>query len=388
MDLFAPRRPFVSSTGDVWEGHKSLSEVHLWRSWLPRPLFNSWYNAISMYSCTAPNVIHCTYRLDTAHYFTFSHVSSEAILKVRQARAYLLQDRTHLMLAEKMLRGGVILAFSDGIVTKNKKYREGFDDNKAIIYALFVNFNILHAEIMEKLPLQLGDFQIVQVDLSRSLKFRNNFVFIYVLTEGLEYPDDHHIVRKDISSASTEKQWLGHSAQKSSGLVQMKDAKACTRLAHEKEKHSSLYHARNLSGCRTHSKKVTSTLRAETRKRVRHESVWAGESQRSRGKNLESQSTSWWPFFGIKGRWRVEETVKTSKLLMRREAVLENCDRSQMKSVNNSNGHTVASTCRRRSNYWDAPKSLPACICDSVKHHLIQILDMVSLVSWKHKTNP
>ena len=48
----------------------------------------------------------------------------------------------------------------------NNKYLEGFDETKATTYGLLVDANNLYGGIMQKFPLPLSDFEIVDVEVS------------------------------------------------------------------------------------------------------------------------------------------------------------------------------------------------------------------------------
>ena len=50
-------------------------------------------------------VTYYIYGLDDAHYYTCFHLSSDAFLKVSKARVEMLTDRTHLEIAENLIRG-------------------------------------------------------------------------------------------------------------------------------------------------------------------------------------------------------------------------------------------------------------------------------------------
>ena len=94
-------------------------------------------------------VTYSTYGLDSAYYYTCSHVSGDVFLKVIKARVELLTDRSHLEMAENMIRGGVSLVFSKYLATVNK-YLKRFDGTKARTYGFLVDAKNLSGGIMQK----------------------------------------------------------------------------------------------------------------------------------------------------------------------------------------------------------------------------------------------
>ena len=100
---------------------------------------------------------------------TCSHLSGDAFLKISKARVELLTDRSHLEVAENLIRGGVSLVFSKRLATINNKYLEGFDETKAGRYGFLVDANNLYGGILQKFPLPLNEFEIVDVELSTIL---------------------------------------------------------------------------------------------------------------------------------------------------------------------------------------------------------------------------
>ena len=62
---------------------------------------------------------YATYGLDTAHYYTSSHLSGDAFPKVGNASVELLTDREHLEFAEILIRDEVASVFSKRLATMN-----------------------------------------------------------------------------------------------------------------------------------------------------------------------------------------------------------------------------------------------------------------------------
>ena len=73
-----------------------------------------------------------TYGFDSAHYFTSSHLSGVAFIKICRADLHLLTDREHVEVAENMIGGGVASIFSKRFFTANNKYMDNFNfDNES-----------------------------------------------------------------------------------------------------------------------------------------------------------------------------------------------------------------------------------------------------------------
>ena len=132
---------------------------------------------------------------------TCSHLSGDAFLKISKARVELLTDRSHLEVAENLIRGGVSLVFSKRLATINNKYLEGFDETKAGRYGFLVDANNLYGGILQKFPLPLNEFEIVDVELSTILRTANDSGNGFVLEVDLDYPDALHNMHKDFPLA-------------------------------------------------------------------------------------------------------------------------------------------------------------------------------------------
>ena len=149
-------------------------------------------------------VTYSFYGLDGAHYYTFSHLSGDAFLKVSKARVELLTDRSRLKMDENLINGGVSSVFSKSLATMNK-YLEGFDETKARTYGFLVDANNLYAGILQNFPLPLGEFEIVDIELSTVLKTANYSELGFVLEIDLDYPYYLHNMHK-LSTGSNEKE--------------------------------------------------------------------------------------------------------------------------------------------------------------------------------------
>ena len=69
-------------------------------------------------------------------------------------------------MAENSIRRGVSSVFSKGLITMNKNFLVGFDEVKAKTYSVFLDENNFFGGFIQKLPPPVGDFEIVDVDLS------------------------------------------------------------------------------------------------------------------------------------------------------------------------------------------------------------------------------
>ena len=203
-------------------------------------------------------VTYSTYGLDSAHYYTCSHLSGDAFLKVSTARVELLTDLSHLEMADNLIRGGVSSVFSKRSPTMNNKYLEGFDETKARTYGFRVDANNLYGGIMQKFPLPLSEFEIVDVELSTILKTANDSEVGFVLEVDLNYPDAHHNMHKDFPLAPMkEKIDRNMLSEYQMGLMDQAcktcyHAKACTDVIREKL-HRSLQYPKALRGSRSQS---------------------------------------------------------------------------------------------------------------------------------------
>ena len=150
-------------------------------------------------------VTYSTYGLDSANYYTCSHLSGDDFLKVSKARLELLTDRSHLEMAENLIRWGVSSVFSKRLATMKNKYMEGFDEAKARTYGFLVDTNHLYGGIVQKFPLPLSEFEIVDVELSTILNTANDSELGFVLEVDLDYPDALHNMHKDFPPAPTKK---------------------------------------------------------------------------------------------------------------------------------------------------------------------------------------
>ena len=330
-------------------------------------------------------VTYSTYGLDSAHYFTCSHLSGDAFLKVSKARVELMTDRMQLEMAENLIRGGVSSIFSKRLATMNNSYLDSFDDSKAISYGLLLDANNLYGGIMQNFPLPLGNFQIVDVELSEILSTDKESDVGYVLEVDLDYPDCLHNMHKDFPLAPTkEKIDRNMLSEYQIGLL---DHAGSNRVVNPKLVQTlfnkknytvhyislKLYVEMGLRVSKVHrvlrfkqQKWLEPYIRLNTQMRMQstnkfQESFYKLMNNSCYGKTLESK------------RNRVNV-----KLARSREAVLQNSDKGLMKSVNIFDENLVAITSRRGEIYWDTPTLVGACILDLAKFHMFEFHYKVS----------
>ena len=148
-----------------------------------------------------------TYGLDSAHYFTCSHLSGDAFLKPCKADIELLTDREHLEMVENMIRGGVATVFDKKFFKANNRYVAEHNFNNYNTYGVLLDANNLFGGIMEKFPLPTNSFETVQeYSLERILATTNNSEYGFILEVDLHYPDRLHDGHEDFPLAPTKEQ--------------------------------------------------------------------------------------------------------------------------------------------------------------------------------------
>ena len=146
-----------------------------------------------------------TYGLDSAHYFTCSHLSGDAFLKICRADIELLTDRSHLEMVENMIRGGVSSVFDKRLFKANNRYLDDHNTGEYDTYGVLLDANNLYGGVMEKLPLPLNSFETVQnINLSKILETSNDSEEGYILEVDLHYPDKLHDGHEDFPLAPTK----------------------------------------------------------------------------------------------------------------------------------------------------------------------------------------
>ena len=140
----------------------------------------------------------------SGHYYRCFHLSGDVFLKVSKVRVQLLTERSHLELAENLIRKGAFSVFWKRLATMNNKYQEGFNETKGRTYGLLVDANDLYGGIMHKFPLPLSHFEILNVELGTILKTENDRKIGFVIEVDLDYPDALHNIHTDITVAPTK----------------------------------------------------------------------------------------------------------------------------------------------------------------------------------------
>ncbi|MEO1765344.1 MAG: hypothetical protein AAFR83_26300, partial [Cyanobacteria bacterium J06629_18] len=147
---------------------------------------------------------HKTYGLDSAHYFTCSHLSGDAFLKKCRADIELLTEREHLEMVEDMIRGGVSSVFEKRFFKANNQYLDNCDYYDLDTYGVLLDANNLYGGIMEKFPLPLNNFQTVNTNIEQILQTPNDSDHGFIVEVDLHYPDRLHDGHEDFPLAPTK----------------------------------------------------------------------------------------------------------------------------------------------------------------------------------------
>ena len=188
-----------------------------------------------------------TYGLDSAHYFTCSHLSGDAFLKHCKADIELLTDREHLEMVENMVRGGVASVFDKKFFKANNRYVAEHNYNT---YGVLLDANNLYGGIMEKFPLPISSFETAQeFNLERILATTNDSEYGFVLEVDLHYPVRLHDGHEDFPLAPTTEQiyykGLGERQQELLGVMgetrqNSQGKKAHSNARRQKQLHTTL----------------------------------------------------------------------------------------------------------------------------------------------------
>ncbi len=79
-------------------------------------------------------------------------------MKITGATIGLLEQREHLDVVERMIRGGISSVFGERHFVANNKFTTNFDESKPESFALFIDANGLYSGIMEHFCLPVSDF--------------------------------------------------------------------------------------------------------------------------------------------------------------------------------------------------------------------------------------
>ena len=308
--------------------------------------------------------------MDSAHYYTCSHLFGKAFLKVIKARVELLTDRSHLQLAERLITGGVSSVFSKRLATMNNKYLEGFDETNAGTNSFLVDANNLYGGIMQ-FSLPLSQCEIVHVELSRILKTANDSKIGFVLEVDFDYPDTLHNLHKDFPLAPTkEKNDLNMLSEYQMGLLdQARNRRVTTpklvQTLFAKENYTAHYITLKLYV--DLGLKFTKVHRVLQFKQEKLLEPYISLNTRMRSQSKKKFEES---FYKLMNNSCYGKTLKSKrnrvnvKLVKKKEVVLENSDKGLLKSINIFDENLVAITSRRGQLYWDTPTLVGACILD------------------------
>ena len=336
-------------------------------------------------------VTYSTYGLDSAHYYTCSHLSGDAFLKVSKARVQLLTDRSHLEIAENLIRGGVSSVLSKRLATMNNKYLEGFDETKAATYGFLVDANNLYGGIMQKFPLPLSEFEIVDVELGTILETANDSEIGFVLEVDLDYPDALHNMHKDFPLAPTKEKIDRNML--SEYQMDLMD-QACNRRVTTPKLVQTLFTKKNYTVHYITLKlyvdlglKVSKVHRVLQFKQEKWLEPYISLNTRMRTQSKNKFEESFYKLMNNSCYGKTLESKRNRvnvKLVKTREAVLENSDKGLLKSINIFDENLVAITSRRGQIYWDTPTLVGACILDLAKFHMYEFHYKVSIKRQNH----
>ena len=322
----------------------------------------------------------------SAHYYTCSRLSGDVFLKVSKARVQLLTDRSHLEIAENLISGGVSSVFSKRLATMNNKYLEGFDETEAGTYGFLVDANNLYGGIMKNFPLPLSKFEIVDVELSTIIKTANDPEIGFVLEVDLDYPDALHNMNKDFPLAPTkEKIDRNMLSEYQMDLLDQ----ACNRRVTTPKLVQTLFttkiytvHYITLKLYVDLGLKVTKVHRVLQFKQEKWLEPYISLKTRMRSQSKNKFAESFYKLMNNSYYGKTLESKRNRvnvKLVKRREAVLERCDKGLLKSINIFDENLVAITSRRGQIYWDTPTLVGACILDLAKFHMYEFHYKVSI---------
>ena len=321
-----------------------------------------------------------TYGLDSAHYFTCSHLSGDAFLKKCRADIELLTDRSHLEMVENMIRGGVASVFDKRFFKANNRYVAQHNYNDYNTYGVLLDANNLYGGIMEKFPLPLNSFEIVpDINLNKILETPNDSEEGYILEVDLHYPDRLHDSHEDFPLAPTkEKIYYKSLGEKQQELLEImgetrpySQGKKLIQTLSDKKNYTvhyitlKLYVSLGMEVKKVHRVlkfkqsfwlKPYMELNTERRKESRNkfeESFFKLMNNSCYGKTLESK------------RNRL-----TVQLVTSRENVLRRTDTPFFCEFKIFNENLAAISSRKRSILWNKPTIVGATVLDLAKYHM------------------
>ena len=326
------------------------------------------------------NVCYATYGLDCAHFYTASHLSGEAILKVCKADVELLTSREHLEMAENLIPGGISSVFAKRKFEANNKYLPTFNP-KAKTFGLFIDANNLYGGIMEKFPLPLRSFipkKQEEIDLQEILNTPDDSPVGHVLEVELHYPHHLHDFHADYPLAPTKEinfYWLGEyqtrMLEKTGSATFSTKNKKLIETLYDKSNYTLHYHTLKLycelglQVTKVHrvlqfeqSKCLQPYIQLNTLKRKAssnkfEENFYKSMSNSAPGKTMESK------------RKRLQvEIVRT------REELLAQTNKMWMKTYKIFDNQIAATSFNQRKYYWDKPTIVGATILDLSKRHM------------------
>ena len=321
-----------------------------------------------------------TYGLDSAHYFTCSHLSGDAFLKHCRADIELLRDREHLEMVENMIRGGVASVFDKKFFKANNRYVAEHNHNDYDTYGVLLDANNLYGGIMEKFPLPINSFETVQeYNLERILATANDSEYGFILEVDLHYPDRLHDGHEDFPVAPTKEQIyyksLGERQQELLEVMgetrQYSQSKKLIQTLADKNNYTLHYLTLKLYvSLGMEVKKVHRVLKFRQSKWLKpYMELNTQKRKESRNKFEES-------FFKLMNNSCYGKTLEskrnrlTVQLVTNRDDVLRRTDTPFFYKFKIFNENLAALSSRKRSILWNKPTIVGATVLDLTKLHM------------------
>ena len=326
------------------------------------------------------SLCYTTYGLDSAHYFTCSHLSGDTFLKKCRADIELLTDREHLEMVENMIRGGVASVFDKRFFKANNRYVAEHNYNDYNTYGVLLDANNLYGGVMEKLPSPLNSFETVQnIDLNKILETTNDSEEGYILEVDLHYPDKLHDGHQDFPLAPTkERIYYKSLGEKQQELLEImgetRPYSQGTKLI-QSLSNKSIYTVHYITlklyvSLGMEVKKVHRVLKFKQTKWLKpYMELNTAKRKESRNKFEES-------FFKLMNNSCYGKTLEskrnrlTVQLISNRESLLRRTDTPFFCEFKIFNENLAAISSRKRSILWNKPTIVGASVLDLAKFHM------------------
>ena len=325
------------------------------------------------------SLCHKTYGLDSAHYFTCSHLSGDAFLKKCRADIELLTEREHLEMVEDMIRGGVSSVFEKRFFKANNQYLDNCDYYDLDTYGVLLDANNLYGGIMEKFPLPLNNFQTVNTNIEQILQTPNDSDHGFIVEVDLHYPDRLHDGHEDFPLAPTKERIhyksLSEWQQKLLGEMGEKrlysQGKKLIQSLNDKKNYTVHYITLKLYvSLGMEVKKVHRVLKF-------NQSLWLkpymelNTEKRRQSRNKFEES-----FFKLMNNSCYGKTLEskrnrtTVQLVFTKEQVFRRTDVPWFCQFKIFDENFAAISSKKRSILWNKPTIVGACVLDLAKYHM------------------